>query len=60
MTALAAELTLTPEIDHIYLETRDSMFVALDVRATIPAPDSAVYDKKTKASLDVVVVIDNS
>lgn len=59
VTALAAEFTLTPEFDHTHFETCDSMFVSVDVKATVPKLDLVRDDAAAQNLLDVVIVIDN-
>lgn len=59
VTALAAEFTLTPEFDHAHFETCDSMFVSVDVKATVPSLESARDEVAAQNLLDVVIVIDN-
>ena len=59
VTALAAEFTLTPEFDHTHFETCDSMFVSVDVKATVPKLGLARDDAAAQNLLDVIIVIDN-
>lgn len=59
VTALAAELILTPEFDYAHFETCDSMFVSIDVKATIPSLDSVRHDTAANNKLNVVIVVDN-
>ena len=58
--SLTAEVELTPEFHHINFENEESMFVALDIRGTIPAVSALPDIGSPTAALDVVIIIDNS
>lgn len=57
---LKAELTITPEFDHIIFENGESVFVAMDIKAVAPSTSDQNQKQKPQAALEVVVVIDNS
>ena len=59
VTALAAEFILTSEFDHAHFETGDSMFVSVDIKATVPSLESARDETAAQNLLDVVIVVDN-
>ena len=59
VTALAAEFLLTSEFDHAHFETGDSMFVSIDVKATIPSLESVRDDTAAQNGLDFVLIVDN-
>ena len=60
VTPLTAELSLTTEFDHISFENEESMFVAVDVKATVPATTRVRDEGSPIAALDAVIIIDNS
>lgn len=57
---MGAELTLTPEYDHLSSEEGRSMLVSLDIKGTTNSSSSVQEVWSEHTGLDVVVVIDNS
>ncbi|KAG8528130.1 uncharacterized protein KY384_007046 [Bacidia gigantensis] len=57
---LRPEIKFTPEFDHISFEEGESMFIAIDFKAAVPAADLFHNRSINPATLQIAVIVDNS